>query len=59
LRIKVLQRFFRLESSRTTQGSGLGLSLANAIVKLHGASLELSGNEPGLKVAVVLPVAPD
>jgi signal transduction histidine kinase len=52
LRAKVLQRFFRLESSRTTQGSGLGLSLAHAIVKLHEASLVLSDNEPGLKTTV-------
>ena len=58
LRTKVLQRFVRLESSRTTQGSGLGLSLAHAIVKLHEASLELSDNEPGLKVTVVMPAAP-
>jgi len=56
-RSKVLQRFFRLESSRTTQGSGLGLSLAHAIVKLHEASMELSHNEPGLKVVVALPAA--
>jgi len=53
-RTKVLQRFFRLESSRTTQGSGLGLSLAHAIVKLHEASLELWDNEPGLRVTVVM-----
>jgi len=57
-RTKVLQRFFRLENSRTTQGSGLGLSLAHAIVKLHEASLELSDNRPGLKVTVMLPQAP-
>jgi signal transduction histidine kinase len=56
LRTKVLQRFFRLESSRTTQGSGLGLSLAHAIVRLHDASLELFDNEPGLKVTVALPL---
>lgn len=55
LRAKVLQRFFRLEASRTTQGSGLGLSLAHAIVKLHEATLLLSDNEPGLKVTVMMP----
>jgi signal transduction histidine kinase len=54
MRSKVLQRFFRLESSRTTQGSGLGLSLAHAIVKLHEASMEFSHNEPGLKVTVAM-----
>ena len=57
LRSKVLQRFFRLESSRTTQGSGLGLSLAHAVVKLHEASMELSHNDPGLKVVVAMPAA--
>jgi signal transduction histidine kinase len=55
LRAKVLQRFFRLESSRTTPGSGLGLSLAHAVVKLHEASWVLSDNGPGLKVTVSLP----
>jgi signal transduction histidine kinase len=52
LRDKVLQRFFRLESSRTTAGSGLGLSLASAIVKVHGATLELSDANPGLCATV-------
>jgi len=52
LRDKVLQRFFRLESSRTTAGSGLGLSLASAIVKVHGATLELSDACPGLNATV-------
>jgi signal transduction histidine kinase len=57
LRQKVLQRFFRLESSRTTPGNGLGLSLVAAIVKLHGCRLELSDNSPGLRVSVHFPVA--
>jgi signal transduction histidine kinase len=51
---KVMQRFFRLESSRTTPGSGLGLSLALAIVNLHNATLKLGDNSPGLSVAVSL-----
>jgi signal transduction histidine kinase len=55
LRTKVLQRFVRLEASRTTSGSGLGLSLASAIVKLHDANLSLSDNQPGVKVTVELP----
>jgi signal transduction histidine kinase len=54
LRGKVLQRFFRLESSRTTAGSGLGLSLASAIVKVHDATLELSDANPGLNATVRL-----
>jgi signal transduction histidine kinase len=52
MRAKVLQRFFRLEDSRTTPGSGLGLSLASAIVKLHSATMTLADNQPGLCVRV-------
>ena len=52
MREKVLQRFFRLEVSRTTAGNGLGLSLAQAIVKVHGAELSLSDAAPGLRVSV-------
>jgi signal transduction histidine kinase len=54
-RSKVFQRFFRMESSRTSPGNGLGLSLVEAIAKLHAASLELSDAAPGLCVTVVLP----
>jgi signal transduction histidine kinase len=54
LRSKVLQRFFRLEASRTTPGNGLGLSLAAAVAALHDAGLKLSDNEPGLRVTVLL-----
>lgn len=57
LRDKVFQRFYRLERSRTTEGTGLGLSLAAAIAKLHGASIELAGNEPGLRVRLLFPVS--
>jgi signal transduction histidine kinase len=57
MREKVLQRFFRLEESRTTVGSGLGLSLANAIVKVHGAKLELADAEPGLRAVVIFKTA--
>jgi signal transduction histidine kinase len=53
-RCKVLQRFYRLEASRTTVGNGLGLSLANAIAELHDTTLELSDAEPGLCVSVSL-----
>lgn len=51
---KVLQRFYRLENSRTTPGNGLGLSLAASIVKLHEALLTLSDGNPGLCVKVSL-----
>ena len=51
-REKVLRRFYRLEASRTTPGSGLGLALVKAIAEIHSASVELSDNQPGLRVAV-------
>jgi len=47
---KVFQRFYRLDSSRSSQGSGLGLSLVRAIVDLHAARIELADNAPGLRV---------
>jgi len=51
-RDKVLRRFYRLETSRTTPGSGLGLSLVRAIADLHDAEIALRDNAPGLRVAV-------
>jgi signal transduction histidine kinase len=57
MREKVLQRFFRLEVSRTTAGNGLGLSLANAIVKVHDAKLELADAAPGLRASVIFPTS--
>ncbi|KIC23673.1 ATPase [Leisingera sp. ANG1] len=48
----VLRRLYRLEQSRTTPGSGLGLSLVAAIADLHGAELSLSNASPGLRVSV-------
>ncbi|HWK47936.1 MAG TPA: HAMP domain-containing sensor histidine kinase [Stellaceae bacterium] len=52
---KVLQRFFRLERSRTTPGTGLGLSLAAAIAGLHRTRLDLSDNRPGLRIRLLFP----
>lgn len=49
---RVTERFVRLEASRTQPGSGLGLSLAKAVMTFHGGSLELSDNEPGLRVTM-------
>ena len=46
----VLRRFYRLEPARSTPGSGLGLSLVAAVAQLHGASLALGDNAPGLVV---------
>ncbi|MEQ8267681.1 MAG: HAMP domain-containing sensor histidine kinase [Parvibaculum sp.] len=53
----VLERFVRLEASRNTPGSGLGLSLVAAVARLHGGTIELRDNEPGLKVTLLLPVS--
>jgi len=51
-RERVLERFVRLDSSRTTPGNGLGLSLVAAIARLHNAVLKLDDNAPGLKVTL-------
>jgi signal transduction histidine kinase len=51
-RDQATRRFFRLESSRSTPGTGLGLSLASAVAKLHGARLSLEDNLPGLRVSL-------
>ena len=52
-----VERFVRLEASRTLPGSGLGLSLASAVAKLHNGELRLGDNNPGLRVTLVLPAA--
>ena len=52
-REKALQRFQRLDSSRTESGSGLGLSLVSAVAKLHNAKLVLDDNAPGLSVKLI------
>jgi signal transduction histidine kinase len=54
-RTRVLERFVRLEQSRSQPGSGLGLSLASAVARLHGGELTLTDNEPGLKCVIALP----
>jgi signal transduction histidine kinase len=46
----VLERFVRLEQHRGTPGNGLGLSLVQAVAKLHGGRMTLADNRPGLKV---------
>ena len=55
-RARVLERFMRLEGSRSRPGSGLGLSLASAVARLHHGALRLDDNEPGLRVTIDLPV---
>jgi signal transduction histidine kinase len=51
-RDKVVQRFYRLERSRRTPGSGLGLSLVAAVAQMHHAALILEDNAPGLKATL-------
>lgn len=51
-REKVLRRFYRVTTSRTTPGNGLGLALVAAIAKLHHAKMDLSDNAPGLCVSI-------
>jgi signal transduction histidine kinase len=54
-RKRALQRFVRLEKSRSRPGSGLGLSLVAAIARLHGGSVRLEDNAPGLRAVLALP----
>jgi signal transduction histidine kinase len=63
-RERVIQRFVRLDNSRTEPGSGLGLSLVGAVLEAHGGRVQLDegpgeygGFGPGLRVALVLPPA--
>jgi signal transduction histidine kinase len=51
---KVAQRFYRGDTSRGTPGVGLGLSLVQAVAKLHGGTLELTDNHPGLRARMVI-----
>jgi hypothetical protein len=54
---RVVERFVRLEQSRSLPGSGLGLSLASAVARLHGGELKLEDNHPGLRSVIALPRA--
>ena len=55
-RERVLQRFVRLEESRSQPGSGLGSSLVAAVARLHHGTIELGDNQPGLIVTIRLPI---
>jgi signal transduction histidine kinase len=51
-RLRVTERFVRLESSRNSPGTGLGLSLVAAVARLHDADLLLEDNHPGLRAVL-------
>jgi signal transduction histidine kinase len=56
-RAHAVERFVRLEQSRSLPGSGLGLSLVSAVAHLHHGELRLADNVPGLKATIILPRA--
>jgi signal transduction histidine kinase len=56
-RERVLKRFYRLERSRRMPGNGLGLSLVAAVARLHGATIDMQDNTPGLAIRLVFPPA--
>jgi signal transduction histidine kinase len=58
-RMRATERFFRGESARSTPGSGLGLSLVQAVATLHGGTLRLEDNRPGLRATLTLNTRPD
>lgn len=55
-RARAMRRFVRLEASRSKPGTGLGLSLVAAVAQLHGGSLRLEDNAPGLRAVLSLPM---
>jgi signal transduction histidine kinase len=59
LRGHARRRFGRLDSSRSKEGAGLGLALAEAIAHLHDGELLLEDNRPGLMTALELPIRPN
>ncbi len=56
-RKRALDRFVRLQPSRTKPGSGLGLSLVAAVAQMHHGSVALEDNQPGLRIVLSLPLA--
>jgi signal transduction histidine kinase len=56
-RARLFDRFYRLERSRSTPGSGLGLAMVQAVARLHRGEARLSDGMPGLKARVVFPAA--
>jgi signal transduction histidine kinase len=58
-RARAIERFYRGEQARNTPGSGLGLSLVQAVAQLHGGSLRLEDADPGLRATLFLPRGDD
>ena len=56
-RKRVLERFVRLEKSRSEPGSGLGLSLVDAVTRLMGGIFRIEDNQPGVRAVIDLPSA--
>lgn len=56
-RSRIFERFTRLEASRTTPGSGLGLALVAAVVRLHKGEIAVEDSRPGLRIVLRLPIA--
>ncbi|WP_254063238.1 HAMP domain-containing sensor histidine kinase [Rhodanobacter sp. L36] len=56
-RVAVTRRFYRVESCRSTPGSGLGLSIVSAIARLHGFTLEVADGERGARLSIHCAVA--
>jgi signal transduction histidine kinase len=54
-RARVVERFVRLEESRTEPGSGLGLSLVAAVARLHRGEFRIEDNNPGVRAVIDLP----
>ena len=52
---QAIRKFGRLDSARSTPGSGLGLTLVRAVASLHGGRLELEDNDPGLRARLIIP----
>ena len=55
-RARVFDRYYRLERHRRSPGTGLGLSLVQAVVHRHGGQIHLDDHRPGLRVTVRLPL---
>ena len=54
----ITKRFYRLDSSRTTPGSGLGLALVSAIIQLHDMRMQYKDNGPGFIIEILIPKYP-